>query len=431
MNNLNIITKFEFLGFIKKKKNWATVMVVAVISVLIAISPFIINLVKNSGLSDTTTYVYYNNIEKNDARRISETTLTDYGVKVAGTKEQLNALLEDGKCKSFYEISNDKIVYYTTESDSVTSGSKISSFSNLLQTDYLSDILIENNLQDSYSEIQGYTTIETKQIELTDKGYEIKDNAVDGNKIQAQYAVAYVLIMLIYILMVQYGNFAATAVANEKSSRTMESLIYTTNTNSLIFGKVFGIFLGIIIQIVVMFSMLVTALFIAFKLAVVKDLLPATEISMVFDNVFSIITPSYIALCLLLAFIAFLMTLFIFAAFASTVSKMEDLPSTLSTATIFVVVTFFISIGLLISPNNKVLIALSYVPFFTPLATISRYSMGSTSSFDIAYSLIAPSIFVVLTALFASKMYKVGVLLYGTKPSAKMLLKEVFSKKQK
>ena len=61
-----------------------------------------------------------------------------------------------------------------------------------------------------------------------------------GKSQQNTFFYTYIIIMMLYMAIILYGQLVATSVASEKSSRAMEMLITSANPVSLIFGKVFG-----------------------------------------------------------------------------------------------------------------------------------------------------------------------------------------------
>ncbi len=424
MNNLRTVASFEFEGFIKKKKNWIMVSFVGILAILLALSPFLIGLFADD--SADLMYIYSENY---DAFAI-KSVFGDNAYPITSESE-LNSLLASGDVTEFYDIGDEAITFYTTGTNAIVNQPSTNRFKSMFTTAYYSKFMAEQGLLDEFSEVSEYANnIDIKEIEVSDDGYTVLDSDTEAksNDLGIRYIVGYFFVMLTYISMMQYGSYAATTVGNEKASRTMETLIYSTDTNSLIYGKVLGVFLGAIIQVIVMCIMILGGAYIAINVGISQEMFTSSDISVLKDIIFGFLNFGYVFMFIILYALGFLITLFIFASLSATVSKVEEISSAISTGTIITMLSFFLGIALLMSPDNSFLVALSYFPLFTPLAMFSRFTMGATSTFDIIYAIVVPSITVVLIGMFAAKLYKVGVLLYGTKPSLKTLIINVFKK---
>ena len=80
-----------------------------------------------------------------------------------------------------------------------------------------------------------------------------------GKDSESNYWYSYVLVILVFMIIVMYGMMIATSVANEKSNRTVEILVTSTTSSSLLFGKVFAGATAIIFQIGLIFSSILGA----------------------------------------------------------------------------------------------------------------------------------------------------------------------------
>ncbi len=426
MSNILTVTSFEFEGFIKKKKNWVFVIIIGLLSVILALSPLLIDIFSNEEDGEVDyLYIYVENSSKEFLKAIFGET-----AYIFESENELNEMLSSEEVDEFYKVTDEKITLYTKGSKSMLTQPNTSWFSSIFSEAYFSIFMTEKGLEEEYRKVNNYiNNIEIKEININEEGYEVAESDINQQaEAGIRYIVGYFFVMLTYISMMQYGSYAATAVGNEKASRTMESLIYATDTNSLILGKVFGVFCGSIIQVIIMCALLFGGAFTALNLVAAQDVITSTDINQMVDIVFNFINIEYVLIFILLYGLGFLISLFIFASFAATVSKVEEISSAISSGTIITMLSFFIGIGTLMTPETKFLQYASYVPFFTPLAMFARYTMDTATTFDLIYAIVVSAITVVATGLFAAKLYKLGVLLYGTKPNFKTLMVEVFKK---
>ena len=76
-----------------------------------------------------------------------------------------------------------------------------------------------------------------------------------------------------------------------------------------------------------------------------------------------------------------------YAAAGAVVSKTEDLQGVMLPISILIIAAFFISLKSLGDPNSTIVVISSYVPFFTPMVTFSRFVAGETGMLEIMITL--------------------------------------------
>ncbi len=108
-----------------------------------------------------------------------------------------------------------------------------------------------------------------------------------------------------------------------------------------------------------------------------------------------------------------------YAALGSLVSRQEEVNQAISPMMTVMFVGYFAAIFSLNAPDNPVARVLSVFPLTAPFVMISRTIIGNAAAWEIAASLGLLVITLVLAILFAGRVYRVGVLMYGQKPSWK------------
>ncbi|MBQ9112181.1 MAG: ABC transporter permease [Clostridia bacterium] len=238
-----------------------------------------------------------------------------------------------------------------------------------------------------------------------------------GKDQMQNFFYTYIMIFALYMVILLYGQMVATNVATEKSSRAMEVLITSADPVSMMFGKVIASCLAGLIQLVAVFG----SALLCFNLNSSywgEDGIMAS----IFDM------PVDLFLYMLVFFIlGFFIYAFMFGAVGSTASKLEDIntsvmPITLLFVIAFVVVMMSMSTGDVDSILMKVC---SYIPFTSPMAMFTRIAMSTVSPVEIAISVGVLGVSVIFVGVFAAKIYRVGVLLYGTKPRLGDILKAI------
>ncbi len=237
-------------------------------------------------------------------------------------------------------------------------------------------------------------------------------------KDQAQnFFYTYIMIFALYMVIILYGNMVSTSVATEKSSRAMELLITSADPPAMMFGKVIAACLAGLIQLVLIFGSAV--LFYGIN----KSAWGGNEIvSAIFDIPVPLL--AYMAVFFILGFLIYA---FLFGAIASTVSKLEDV----GTANMpimylfifgFMAVVFSMSSG---AVDNTLMKVCSYVPFTSPMAMFTRIAMSTVPAAGIAASIALLVLSTVGIGFLSARIYRVGVLMYGTPPRLSAILKSI------
>ena len=216
-----------------------------------------------------------------------------------------------------------------------------------------------------------------------------------------------------------YGQPVATNVASEKSSRAMEVLITSAKPTSMMFGKVFA-------SCIVGFTQLVLVFGLALLLYHINKAQLQNPITVsIFDM------PVHLFVYMLVFFVpGFLIYAFLYGAIGSTASKLEDISTMVLPVTFLFIIAFMVVLFSMISGNvNSVLMKVfSYIPFTSPMAMFTRICMSTVARYEIFISIIILLSATVGIGVLSAKIYRVGVLLYGTPPKFIKMIKEVLKK---
>jgi ABC-2 type transport system permease protein len=130
---------------------------------------------------------------------------------------------------------------------------------------------------------------------------------------------------------------------------------------------------------------------------------------------------------LLFFVLGFVIYAFLFGAVGSTVSKLEDINTAVQPITLLFVAAFMVVMFSLASNNvdTPLMIVCSYVPFTSPMAMFTRIAMSTVPWYEITISTAILIASVIGVGILSAKIYRVGVLLYGTKPKIGALFKAI------
>ena len=131
---------------------------------------------------------------------------------------------------------------------------------------------------------------------------------------------------------------------------------------------------------------------------------------------------------LLFFVLGFFIYAFMFGAVGSTASKLEDINTSVMPITMLFVIAFMVVMFSMSSGNvdNTLMVICSYVPFTSPMAMFTRIAMSTVPAYEIIISVAILIGSVLGVGVLAAKIYRVGVLLYGTTPKLGNILKSVW-----
>lgn len=245
-------------------------------------------------------------------------------------------------------------------------------------------------------------------------GHEVRTLGKDQRR---NFFYTYIMIFALYMVILMYGQMVSTSVASEKSSRAMELLITSADPVAMMFGKVIASCLAGLLQLVCLFG----AAFAFYNLN--RSYWSGGDIvSSVFD-----IPLGLLAYMLLFFMLGFFIYAFLYGAIGSTATRLEDINTSTMPITLLMVLGMFAVIFSLTSgnPDSTLMKVLSFVPFTSPMAMFSRIAMSEVPAWQIALSIGLLAAGVVGVGYLAAKIYRVGVLLYGTQPKPGAIIKAV------
>ncbi len=232
-----------------------------------------------------------------------------------------------------------------------------------------------------------------------------------------RYGIAYVAALVMYMVVLIYGMWVAQGVVEEKSSRIMEIMINAASPTELMYGKIVGIGLAGLTQIVPTLAVAGIGLFSQQALA---EALGVTGIDLSGID-FGSISLTLMGFFLIYFLLGFLLYAALYAGVGSLVSRQEDVQSVMAPMTFTVVLGFFGALFTLGAPDSTVARVVSIFPFTSPLSMVPRILLGDPETWEILLSIGLLALTGYLAVLLAARVYRMGVLMYGQKPSLKVI----------
>lgn len=410
MKQFSTILKFELVGYLKNKL-FVGITVFFVIASLLGMSiPKVLSEIDIEDLPDTDTKVMLVYSEDRDLMNTAceyfAAAFPGYDVKsTENGEEYIKPQIAEGNAECGFVLKDaSSYVYYVNNLSMYDTNTETADA-------VLAEICRLNAM------IAGGLTPE-QAGEVMSVSVEGSIEALGKDQVQ-NFLYTYIMIMALYIVILLYGQMVATNVATEKSSRAMELLVTSANPTSMMFGKVLASCIAGFSQLVLIFG---TAI-LSYNLN--KEDFTNPLLASLFD------IPVGLFIYMIVFFIlGFLIYAFMFGAVGSTASKLEDIntsvmPITFCFIIAFMVVVFSMSSG---SVDNMLMLVCSYFPLTSPMAMFTRIAMSTVAWYEIAISIILLIASTFGIGLLSAKIYRVGVLLYGTPPKIGKLIKTVLTK---
>ena len=238
-----------------------------------------------------------------------------------------------------------------------------------------------------------------------------------GKDQRENFFYTYIMIMALYIVIVYYGQSIATGVGAEKSSRAMELLITSVKPVPMIFGKILASSVAGLVQLVCIFG---TAM-LSFRLNE-----PYWEGNALIRSLFNV-PASLLGYMLLFFLLGFFIYAFLYGATGSTVTKLEEVGQATMPVTLIFIVGFLVTVQAMSGDtiNSLLVKVFSFIPFTSPMVMFARIAMSVVPAGEIVVSVAILIVSTVLVGVLSAKIYRAGVLIYGTRPKAGTLIKTV------
>ena len=246
--------------------------------------------------------------------------------------------------------------------------------------------------------------------------------------------------MLLYIFIFAYGSMIMMSVIEEKTNRIVEIVISSVKPFQLMTGKIIGTSLAGLTQFIVwgflffVFSTIVSSIFgitsMPSNAGNASIMLSASQDSGISSDSLEMIA-AFINLPLTNILIAFLFYFLggyllyssIFAAIGAAVDNQTDAQQFLMPITIVLIVALYAGILTVPEdPNGIVAQIFSFIPLTSPIVMMMRIPHG-VPIFEQIISITILFLSVILIIWIAAKIYRIGILMYGKKPSYKELIK--------
>ena len=256
---------------------------------------------------------------------------------------------------------------------------------------------------------------------------------INYSKLGFGLAAGYLLFMFIII----YGNMIMRSVIEEKTNRIIEVIISSVKPIQLLMGKIIGTSLAGITQflmwlilggiMIIIFSLVFGVDFVGMQAAQQQELMAQggdANMQMQITEVVNSLPLTNLIVAFFVFFIGgYLLYSSLYAAIGAAVDNETDTQQFMMPIMVPLVLAVYVGgFTVLEDPHGIVATVFSYIPFTSPVVMLMRIPFG-VPIWQQLISILILYISFTGTVWFASKIYRVGILMYGKKPSYKEIFK--------
>jgi len=295
-------------------------------------------------------------------------------------------------------VKDKKIQYYTKSPNNRTIPDKMS-------------IPINKFLIDKYFGAKNLTKeeLDFARLSVDVSGFKVSEKAEFEEQGFGNVILAYVFMFLLYISLLMMGSMTMQSVQEEKNSKIVEVILSSVSSKELLSGKIIGAAVTGAIQMTIWLLPVLTII------STTWFVLPPEA---TFD-----ITYFHLIYFLVNFFLGLLIFLGLFATVGSIFESAQEAQSGMWPVMLLIMIPFFIALSMMRNPNNEIAEIASFLPFSTVMVMPGKFVLTDVP----VWQLLASTLINIATILFifpvAGKIFRVGILRSGKKPSLTDVIK--------
>ncbi len=432
VNKTSIIISREYSERVKKKSFIITTILVPVLMLALSVLPTLIIVFAGGGETKTVAVI-------DDSGLILQNLTDNEEVRYIAAEGTQEELLSADEIYGLLVIDRNivkrpsGVKLLTPNASSLAVENNITSqMEKIIETEKLKSYDIDN-LDQILDNVKTSVTLQTLRTDENGEEGESQSAAISS-------AIGTLLNFLLYMFLVLYGSLVMNSIIEEKNSRVLEIVVSSIKPTQLLIGKIIGVGLVAVTQIII---------WVAIVLCITTMILPAVMPADIMNEVTALNTGSMdisnssidqdmaIALGMftnvgyvlelvgyLFLFLVggFLFYASIFAMIGSAVDNIQDASQLQMLGIVPVIIGLVSSMAVIPNPNGLFAIIMSMIPFTSPMVMMARVP------FDIpAWQIVVSIVLLYLSIFFmvwiAAKIYRIGIFMYGKKPTVRDLIR--------
>jgi ABC-2 type transport system permease protein len=286
--------------------------------------------------------------------------------------------------------------------------------------------IIEDIRIDQYEISDLKKIMEDVKVEVNVQTFDLDSSDQKSTSSIVSYMLGLLMMLMLYMFIMLYGQMVMTSIIEEKGNRVLEIVVSSVKPTHLMLGKILGIGSVAVTQVAI-WAVLVFA-FMKLGMPAISSSMSAeaagdvdlmSVMNMVSDTGYIMSLFGYLVLFLIGGYLFYSS---IYAAIGSAVDNIQDASQLQSLAIAPIMLGMILSMTVVADPNSTLATWFSIIPFTSPLIMMSRLPFG-VSALEIVSSLVVLYASTLAMVWISAKIYRVGIFMYGKKPSFKELIR--------
>jgi ABC-2 type transport system permease protein len=234
-----------------------------------------------------------------------------------------------------------------------------------------------------------------------------------------EFLAAYIGAFVLYMIILIYGMAVMRSTVEEKSTRIVEVVLASLDAWHLMLGKILGVGAVALTQVGIWVTAALVFVFAGLPV------LASSRPGMMDLEAIRPLLPGLDILLLFLAFFTFGFFMFasLYAAVGATCNNEQETQMAQQPVIIFIVIPVLFLLPTIDRPGAPLFVWISRFPLFSPVLMYARAAVGAAAWWEIALSFVLMAATVVGIAWVAGRIYKVGILMAGKRPTVPEIIR--------
>jgi ABC-2 type transport system permease protein len=256
-------------------------------------------------------------------------------------------------------------------------------------------------------------------VRLESRTEKITDRGKEGASGMTSFFFGYGIALVLYMMIAIYGQSIMRGVLEEKTTRVAEVVVSSVKPDTLLAGKIIGSGMVAVTQVCAWLAMTFVIFQFRGPLLTMFGAPAAAGAAVSIPSV----TP-LVGVALLLFFVlGFIFYAALFGAVGAMVSSQEDVQQAAMPVMLLLIASLIFMQPILLNPSNTLAVTMSVLPFSAPLMMPLRMALVAVPWYEIVGALVSVTVGCWLAIWVSARIYRVGLLMYGKRPSVRELMK--------
>ena len=452
-SKIGLIIGHEYLIRVRKKTFWLVGILTPLAIVAVGV---LIGFLSVANSSEEIQVAVYDSSSRLSQRIESDDNISFIPIAASMELDSAKAMVRSSSVDALLVIPSDTTVQYAVIEKGMTvyysenvpmsvQGEITSQVEKIIQ-----DAKIKNLGIDPETLAKTRTDVTISMVDISDSGQEKEESDLVQT---VKIILAFSLCFLLYMFMVFSGNMVMTSTLEEKTNRIVEVIVSSVRPFELMVGKIISSGLVAMTQVII-WAVMLTGLSMAGVAGVATmtagDKMTEQALAVAAENpetaqmaqamaasqnpdavseMMEIITElsqiDFLTIgivSLVFFLLGYLLYASLYAAVGAAVDSPNDAGQFVLPLTIPIIIALYCGMTIIDNPHGPVAFWLSMIPFTSPIVMMVRVPFGVPAWEIVLSALLLLLTFVVFTWI-AAKIYRIGLLMYGTKPTYKDLWK--------